>query len=93
MSDYNKEYEQAVKKFSYVVRKAKYTDKGSIRCLSYIALIDNRTGMISWLTDYADYVLYMKTSDMSFEASNDAGLYAVCQFLSCGSSSERESEI
>lgn len=81
MDDFEKQYADMVSNFSYVVRKTTYRCKGSIRCKKVIALQDDRTGLLEQITDYADYLIYMRDADMGFEASNDAGLYAVCQFL------------
>lgn len=77
----NAEYAKAVTNFNYCLKKTTYKVSGSVRSLSVIALIDCRTGLIRQVTDYADYLLYRKTTDMSFNTSNDRGLHAVCQFL------------
>ena len=79
--EYELLYAEALKNYKYVVKKTKYTVDGSVRSKPYIALCDKRTNLIVQVTDYADYLIYVRDEDMSFEATNEPGLYAVCQFL------------
>ena len=75
------DYIEYIKKCKFSVVKTRYTIKGHLYTRFEIALKDKETGLVVWHSDYADYILYLRHKDQSFEAKNDEGIYAVVQFL------------
>ena len=63
------------------VKKIKNVVDGVAREDKYIALVNDKTKLVTEHTNYADYVLYNKHQDLKIGSTADGALYAVCQFL------------
>lgn len=74
-------YKELINKCRFKVIKTSYTVRGQFYKRLTIALQDIETELNIWFPDFADYILYLRHDDLSFEAKNEPGIYAVEQFL------------